>query len=621
MKHALLIGVPSTDPRGRLDPTPSLRAMTGLLRDLGGWEVTECSGQATRREDVMPALEGLIAKCRRLDTCLFYFFGHGGVVRFSGLSGDLGERPVFYLSTLRAPGSPMVGVLDYEISGALARLDEICHNVTAILDCCHAASIVRSSEPSIAPPQWVTDLHKEKGGRDHLLAVESHPRILRLFASSSHRSAYAQRRPDGDLGRLTEGFVDVVREAKLRCERLSWDAVGHRIREQTSQARGNEDQRIVVAGPRQRLVFSRETIALPRSAAFIPNEHGNGGWVRAGALQGVEPGDRWRIAALTLGDDLQPRFVAQASVLRVELDRSEVALEAGAPATIPVGASAIHEGVARRLPVAVEASPPITRMIEASEWLEIVPRDTPAVVARVRESSLLELFDADDQRLWEPLAARTLGPQAVLELLEDRARARRLVSTLESSAPTALAESTLEWRLGVIGPHEKTIELTRPADPPGVIRLHADDRITIELGHRGFPPPHWFVALILLDVDGRPRLLNTREPDGLELVPEAHVNVGIRRHRKQQGLPLRWPAKVPKQRSRLASLLMIASHRPIALGHIVRCPHPEHESAFLDQALLSKPRGRTRGAGPRPPVATTGWTWGRIDFEVDPRPR
>jgi Caspase domain len=638
MKHALLIGVPNADPQRGLYPAPNLLAMTELLRELGHWAVTELSGTDTSRDAVLRALEAMVAVCGPEDTCLFYFFGHGGIVRFSGLAGDLGRRVVFYLATHRPLGSPMVGVLDFEISTSLARLDRICGNVTAILDCCHAASIVREWQiPTIASPAWVTELDRQeterdrRDQRDHLLAVESHPRIVRLFASSSLRHAYAKRHADGHHGRLTHAFVQLLREANLRCDRLSWDTVAHRVREQVSLALGAEDQRVVLAGPRQRLVFSRQTIALPRSAAFIPSGEPGWGWLRVGLLHGVETGDQWKIAALTLDDDLEHRFMADARVRRVELDRCEVSLLPAESAEIPAGASAIHQGFERRMPVAVNASSSVARLIAGSGLLQVVPMDAPSVIARVRErpgsppsitTPQLELHEADGRTLWEPMTADESGLREVVELLEDRARAQRLLTALQDNATTAATETALHWRWGRMRSYNEPLELTVEAnDQHGVPRLHVGDLIWIELMHRGFPPMHWFVSVIEIGVAGRPQLLNTREPEGMEVAPGPSVHVGKRGLHQHQGLPLHWPPRVPREVPCRSTLLVIASRRPISLGHVVRSPEPEDPAAFLAQGLLADPDTSTRGAPAKPPVASSAWTWGRIDFELDPHPR
>lgn len=552
MKRALLVGVPDLGKADGLRPAPSLAAMTALLEDLGGWQITTLAEGSTGREHVLAALDAMLAACGPHDTCLFYFFGHGGVVRFTPLPGPLGARPVFYLATLRPPGTPMIGVLDVELSDALTRLDQICGNVTAILDCCHSASIMRGGViPEIAPPPWLTARAPQERQQPRVLAVESHPRIVRLFGASSLRHAYPEHRPDGHCGLLTKYFVEVLREAELRCHRLTWDAVAHRVREQASLARGMEDQRIVLAGPRQRLVFSSQTIAPPSSAAYMPSGEPGWGWIRAGVLQGIERGDRWAITSLALGDDLEPQVLTEAEVQEVELDRCTVTL------SVP--------------------------------WSHLRPG----------ASALLLGFDR----------------------LEARAKADRLLSSLVANDATATRDGTLRWRWGRLGAQQRPHALGSSSDEHQEIpRLHIDDRIWIELNHRGYPPPHWFVSVVLLDADGRLVVLNTREPEGMEVAPGVSARLGLRGGSEQQGLPVSWPLGVPPQRPCRSTLLVLASRRPIALGHLVHLPEPD-DDALLAQGLGPSVRTPRPGSRTRGPVTSSGWTWDRIDFELDPRPR
>jgi hypothetical protein len=247
MKHALLVGVPERDANGHLGRVLGVEAMAQLLDDLGGWSITVRTGPDATRPRVLQALDAMISSCEADDACLFYFFGHGGVVRFSELDGELGRRAVFYLATLRPPErSERVGVLDVEISAALARLDRVCGNVTAIIDCCHAASMVRDGPiPTITPPSWVRALVDEAEAEDRapLLATESHPRVVRLFGSSSLRRAYAAQHTEGAHGLLTQSFVALVREAGLRCDRLTWDMIVHRAEPPPEAAGGSPSAR------------------------------------------------------------------------------------------------------------------------------------------------------------------------------------------------------------------------------------------------------------------------------------------------------------------------------------------------------------------------------------------
>jgi hypothetical protein len=647
MKHALLVEVPDWDALYGPMPASCAETMAALLEELGGWSIVQCKGMDSTRERVLAALGELLGTCGPGDTCLFHFFGHGGMARFPELGEELGARELFYLATLRPPGTPRVGVHDFELSDALTRLDAICGNVTAIIDCCHAGSMVRSA-PS-GPTAWLEPVGKLDLGR--ALAAESHPRIVRLAGASSRRTAYARSGSRGPCGLVTQGFVDVVREAGLRCDRLTWDAVAHRIREQASGERGTEEQRVVLAGPRHRLVFSTTTVPLPRSAAYLPRPDAEGGpgrgWLRAGALQGVRVGDRWSVAALALDDSLAPRLVADLRIERVELDRSEVSVIADAPVELPAGTSALLREVEERMPVVVEGSAAVASAIDRSGWLFCAPFEPiPAHRVIVREHGsngssghepptastsptvtdrplALELLDPDGHPSWRATAAASEATRALVELLEDRARTARLRSAITALAPTAATDVPLRLRWGIVGPDGRRITLPSPA--PGSSaprpRLHAGDRLWLELEHAGATPPHWFATVIELGVDGRPRLLNAREPDGLELAPGSSVRIGLRGERAREGLRLVWPAAAPEHDPRPMTLVVLASQRPLPLGHLVRIADPDDDAAFVTQDLPPLLREVARGHVPPAPIASRGWTVLTMELELDPHPR
>lgn len=631
MKRALLVGVPDDDPKHGLRPGPSVLAMKSLLEDLGGWSISTCEGQGADRAGILQALAALVDACEPEDTCLFYFFGHGGVVRFSGLPPDansLAQRPVFYVTAARSSAQwYLTGVLDFELSTALARIDQICANVTAILDCCHSGVMVRDQHiPTVPAPEWVRELAAEGTTHDDLLAVEGHPRIVRLAATSSMRIAYCQRLDDGDLGWTTHGFVQVVREAQLRCDRLTWDAVAHRVREHAIQATGLEEQWVVLAGPRQRFVFSRETTQLPLSVGFVPGKDPAEGWLRAGVLQGVETGDRFGITALTHDEHGEPNVIAYARVEDVQLDRASVILEylPGADdGSLAPGSAALLMRAERRAPVAVAELPELARLLGNSSLVRVASPGETEVATRAtlaREGTpSVELSDSDGNLLFEPLVMNSVNLLYARELLEDRARAHRLLSVLAGQPPAATA---LSWRWGWLDPG--TGEQILASETPPL--LHVGDRIWIELHHSGVPPDGapptaWFVCIVEIGVSGRPSLLNTREPEGIELTTFERVFVGLRGHRRRQGLTLYWPEGVPRGRARRCTLIILASRRRIELGHLVRLPDPNYHLAFAAQGLREASPTRLGSPPPKIPALSRAWTWGTIEFDLDPRSR
>ncbi|MEM7157080.1 MAG: hypothetical protein AAF799_29780 [Myxococcota bacterium] len=629
MKHALIVGVPERAISGELQPEAGSGAIAALLQDLGGWTLTLCTGPDATRSRVLAALTAMVSACQPGDACLFYFFGHGGAVKFSGLRGDLGQRVVFYLATLRPQGSRQrVGLLDIELSDGLTRLDHTCRNVTAIIDCCHAAATVRDDwVPTVAPPAWVTELddqYHEQTAPPLLLATEGHPRIVRLFGSSALRHAYADETTAGLYGLLTRSFVETVREAGLRCDRVTWDTVAHRAREQASRHRGTEEQRVVLAGPRHRLLLSTAAAPVPYSAAFIPASTPGRGWIRAGMLQGVHTGDRWGIAALELHADGRHRFEAEAEVVRVDLDSSEVVLS-NATARPVAGASAIVQRLDRRIPVTVHDDRELHATLETSGLVRPIAPTEDARIASLQptanSSTTLDVFDDRGRPLWLDFPDEHATRPELITLLEDRARARRLLDSLATASPHAATSTDVTWSWGVLGPDGEAISL--PSTLPtgaSLPRVRAGSRLWIALEHRGTTPRQWFASVLELSVEGRLNLLNTHEPEGMELRPGARRYVGRRAHRRRQGLTCRWPARVPKDHPRAQQLLILASRRPIAMGHLITPPSPDDPTAFAAQGLNLAVPSPNRGAMHRPFTVSEQWTMGRIDFELDPRP-
>ncbi|NJK31876.1 MAG: caspase family protein, partial [Deltaproteobacteria bacterium] len=213
MKRALLIGVGDA----QVDAGPNLDAMAALLSELG-WTSTRLEGRVATRERILAELatleHAITSQPEPDDALFFYYFGHGGAIYFTDCPGPIGERPVFYLCSARPRGA-WEALLDVELTHALASIDRLCGNVSAVLDCCHSAQVVRDVElPSKPAPEWVRELSETQAQRhsdDGLLALESHPTIARLTGASSLRLAYYDRTTK--LGNLSAAFVAVVRAA------------------------------------------------------------------------------------------------------------------------------------------------------------------------------------------------------------------------------------------------------------------------------------------------------------------------------------------------------------------------------------------------------------------------
>ena len=146
--------------------------------------------------------------------------------------------------------------------------------------------------------------------------------------------------------------------------------------------------------------------------------------------------------------------------------------------------------------------------------------------------------------------------------------------------------------------------------PDSGAELRAEDPTRIELSFEGPDPIRWFVSVLLIDPIGHPVLLHPRMPEGIELGPGDHEVIGGRIGRREQGLLLPWPAEATEATRGPASLLFLASRRPIELGHIVHAQEIDEDNAFALQRLGREVvRGHT-------PERARACTWSRFDFTL-----
>jgi hypothetical protein len=316
MRRALLIGVPAPG----LDVGLALERLSPVL-SRAGFSIDLCVDADATRSGVVERFGALVRDCRPGDAYVIYYFGHGGRVRLLDERG--GTEQVVGFVTCRESAEP---ILDRELSDWVTQLDAVCGNVTVILDCCYSGELVRDEGPRPSldggpDPEWVrARLAKPTQAT---LAIDSHPRIVRLGGASPKQQAFALVRSGRNIGVLTEAFVDTVESVGDRWPRLSWATVIHRVRELVFERLRFEGQWPVLAGPRERLLFSTERAELPGTVAHVAIV-GTRGYLRAGWLQGVAVGDRFAVAALDVDADLRARVLGEVTVESVERNRSIV---------------------------------------------------------------------------------------------------------------------------------------------------------------------------------------------------------------------------------------------------------------------------------------------------------
>ena len=308
-------------------------------------------------------------------------------------------------------------------------------------------------------------------------------------------------------------------------------------------------------GPRERLLFQREAVALPRSVGYVAEPDGKAGWLRAGLLQGLELGQIWGLSELLLDEQLRPRVGARVRVTELGLSRARVEPVDAEAATqlegVSHGSSALlldspeRRAVHVRGPAKLEAAVAASALLEPGEaegaWAEIAWASTgegELELRAIRREPALELHWTGS----EPERALAWA----VDLLEDWARVEDLLASL-ARAPGGVDETPLRLRWGRCeGGRDHMLAVRETAE------LSEGSEVYLEVAHRGLSPETWFVNVIELGVDGRQVLFDAAEPEGRAVAPRKTEYFGRRAFRFKTGRPLRWADGLEREQKALA---------------------------------------------------------------------
>ncbi|NJK31159.1 MAG: hypothetical protein HC927_01405 [Deltaproteobacteria bacterium] len=419
------------------------------------------------------------------------------------------------------------------------------------------------------------------------------PEFVSLAAAAPWTLAELVTDPNGQTGALTAALLDVL--VDLGHEAPTWDALVHRLRGDVFARTRGEAQWIAFTGPRERRLFTLARAPRQRSVGHTPDSDTTT-WLRAGALQGVEVGDRWALVG-------RANTTNEAIVEHVLLDRARLRLLDPSP-TPPVPSAAFVAGLARRETVSITdseaACTALSTTLAESPWLRLDGAPTLAQ-ARIEPGGDCTIHDiplTNDPGAGLAPLRMTAGtdPAHIVELLEDRARTRRLLAAL--SAPPQWT-SPIRWSWGTLEPLEPL--------PERGARLSADQRIWIRLDNPSRVPQHWYVQVIFIDPFGRAWLLDGANTDGIQLGRRGSERVGERPGRPP-GLSLAWAASSGASK---CALVFIAANRPLQLGHLARaCPQASPASPVHG---LESHEDRYNRDGE---MLVRAWSSGRIEFDL-----
>lgn len=271
------------------------------------FETHTLSGSEVTRARVHGLLCAMREELQPGDAFVLYFVGHGDKIWGASSSAPSGppddELLVLITHDVFGDGEALPVIAGPELSAWLSPLADKIGNVTVILDCCRAATLVPGEAPDEGSAAKIeVILHqaaaalraKYRGGSDTTRggpSHASHASIVRLVATTRNQYAIERRQPDGWIGLFTDCLAGVLMRPRDR--ELSWDELLPEL--QDLVLAGCPTQRPGVEGPRHRVPFSlRER--------RDPDEHpcylaGDGWIVDAGMLHGIETGDRFDLGA------------------------------------------------------------------------------------------------------------------------------------------------------------------------------------------------------------------------------------------------------------------------------------------------------------------------------------
>jgi len=259
LRRALLIGSQTFGLRG---VNHDLRLMAQTLEKLG-FSLTSLSGTQATRKGVLDTWELWSASVDATDELIVYYAGHGGRARNpQWRTGSAEPRHLRFLVPTdmgESSSGDFRGILDLELSHLVARLAGKCNQVAVLLDCCHAARLVRETRRRARSLRDIWELgvatHLERLQREAVIGhAMGQSRVVRLTAAGPNQSAYED--PDENRGGY---FTEALAEALAMTGKapVCWDVLGRWVREQVLIMEPR--QRPELEGPVEKSVFGTDS--------------------------------------------------------------------------------------------------------------------------------------------------------------------------------------------------------------------------------------------------------------------------------------------------------------------------------------------------------------------------
>jgi hypothetical protein len=589
-KRALLIASPYGGLRG---PVNDGEKMAAVLEKLG-FEIRKCYGDDATHAGIWRAWETLIEDTTVDDAVVVYYSGHGGLV-----TSQIHPDPEKHAESEATPWryqflvpvdfdetepDDFRGITEVEISYLLKETTNRTHNVTVILDCCHAGRMAR--EPSFggqATPKSLLNVQycdvernikkiarrkvNAPGGEEYL---EGNPHAVRIAAAAVFETAWEY--PDANdqwTGALTDALAKALEEAQSH--QISWRITMLRVREIVNAKFPMQHPQ--AEGPETRLHFSTE---LGVSAALQLKIQDDMPVIQAGSIAGVREGNIYSVVPFRSVTETSSAEIAEAHVTFVNgfealVDLKYVGEETPLP---PEGALAYPKSEALNpWPIEVDFEPPpiLEEHIRASQHIRLcTPEEKDMVIGMIKHAGTRMTFQT---RLGTEIAALEVGEASgpvnyrkIIDAAERLARAQHLLA-LQTSADERLQHSVdVQVGLVVSGKRDRIIR------PRGDDQLEKGSKLHITLKNDGEHPV--YATVLDVNVAGEISLVSNSSPQGIELLPGRSYTIGANRLGVLKGLSLSWPAHVPQDQPVHERLIVILTCAPISLWHLADPSRP-----------------------------------------------
>jgi hypothetical protein len=276
------------------------------------------------------------------DVVVIYYSGHGGLVESKLDAGKSNEQkgsqkpwryqfrvPIDYDQTMN---EDFRGILDVEISHMLRDTTEKTHNVTIILDCCHAGRMSRDpshgdkASPRSLPEVQYHDISgyvrclRESGQLRGETDLEGNPNAVRIAAAATTETAWEYQTAQGQWnGIMTEALTRAIDEANGHD--VSWRITLFRVRELVNAEFSQQHPQI--EGPDTRLHFSLQQMI---HGVLLLKMEDDIAIIQAGRVAGVREGNTYAIMPFGSESADDKTQIAEARVTHVNGFKAKVEL-------------------------------------------------------------------------------------------------------------------------------------------------------------------------------------------------------------------------------------------------------------------------------------------------------